>query len=146
MTTDPTPAPRSPRRAGLLGLQINAAERRAFNAAAMADGDGKGITVWIREQLIDAARRRANPPDPLPTPLPPYLGPRPRGRQALRVEDRRNLQERIGLTAAERGKIETAAKRPREAGGQGRNASRWARAVLYAAIGEVRGLTSTGAG
>lgn len=127
---------KSPRRAGLLGLQINAAERRAFNAAAMAEG--KGITVWIREQLVDAARRRANPPDPLPTPLPPHLGRRPRGRQALRVEDRRTLQERVGMTSSERGKIETAARRT------DRNASRWARAVLYAALGEVRGLSSTG--
>jgi len=140
--TDTTTAAKAPRRAGLLGLQVNSAERRRFNADAF--GEGKGITEWIRDVLLDAARRRANPPDPLPIPLPPYLGPRPRGRQRLRVEDRRTLQERVGLTAAERGKIETAARRPRTPGSKGRNASRWARAVLYAAIGEVRGLTSTG--
>lgn len=129
MTTRPTPA----RRRGLFALLVNAAERDTFNARALAQG--KGLSVWIRELLLFAADRRADPPDPEPIPLPPARGPRRRGRQALRPEDRRETQIRIGMTLTERSRVQAAAK------ATGRSESRWARAVLYQVIGVERGLS-----
>jgi hypothetical protein len=124
--TRATVPPRVPaRRRGLFALQVSDRERAAFGKAAASVG--KGVTVWARLVLLNAAARRVNPPDPLPTP-PVEVVTRQQGRPALAAEDRRDRQLRIGMTPDERRKIDTAAKATK------RCTSRWARAVLYALV------------
>lgn len=115
-----------PRKRGLLGLQVSLRERAAF--AVAAERAGLGVTVWARAGLLRAASAAADPPNPKPAPTVAEVPGV--GRARLRdPRDLRDKQMRIGLTVAERRRLDAAAE------ATGRRISRWSRAVLYALAG-----------